>query len=759
MQRRPIEADAEALAFERWMVERALPLWAGAGRDAAGAFHERLTLDGAPDSAAIRRVRVQFRQIYVYAAADLLGLHPGGADIALAAFDRIRQDAWAADGQPGWAHLLNPDRTVLDGRRDAYDQAFALFAMAWLWRAKPTAEVASAIAETLAFVDDGLSARSGGWWERAGEDDGGDGDLRRQNPHMHALEAMLALYEATGERAYLDRAREIYHLFAARFYDWPSAVVIEYFDADWRRAPDAHQRIEPGHMAEWVYLIREYERLTGEPVAQIADPLFAKTIELGLDESGRFLLDELTPDGRPSKPGRRLWPQTERLKAALTQYRAHGDEALRQDAAQALADLRGEYLSGVVAGGWRDAFDGAGAPAAETMPASTLYHLFSAFALSRDLLRRRPKAEARASARKGGAVSDAKQTLITPVVLAGGRGSRLWPLSQPATPKQFLALISERTMLQETLLRVADAAVFARPMVVCHHDYAELASRQAQETGVDLARLVLEPVGRNSAPAIAAAAELALAEDPDALLLITPADHMIRETSLFRRLVDNAAAAASDGLIVTFGVTPTRVETGYGYIAAGAPLGVAGAFEIDSFVEKPGEETVRQFLAAGSYLWNSGMFLFRAADYLAELERWRPEIRQAVGAAVANGAERDGGFLLDAAAMDACPSDSIDYAVMENTERGAVCPAALTWSDIGSWDSLAAAQGGDAAGNAVRGPATLLDCSGVYARSDGPRIAAIGVQDLVIVVTEDTVLVTPKSQAQHVKKLAEGEGG
>ena len=758
------------------MVETALPLWATAGRDPSGFFYERLHLDGSPDKEAIRRTRVQFRQIYVYSAAYLLGFRPDGADLARAAFDKAREQCWAPDGRPGWVHLVNPDGSVNDPKRDAYDQAFALLALAWLYRTRHDPEIRAAIDETLAFVDGLIAARSGGWWESVGSDGSAKSptDLRRQNPHMHALEAMMALYEATGERSFLDRAREVYHLFAARFFDRTANVVIEYFDADWRPASPRHQRIEPGHMAEWVYLIREYERLTGDAVDSIADPLFAKTLEIGLDPSGRFLMDELTIDGGLSKRTRRLWPQTEFLKAALCQYRASGDDALRDRAQRILSDIRCEYLSNIIPGGWRDCFDIDGGAVAEHIPASTLYHIFPAFNLCRDLLSRRARRPQSGAAglTRGGGPTRAEATLeraaasatpsVIPVVLAGGAGSRLWPLSTPVRPKQFLPLTSARTMLQETLLRVGDETLFQKPIIVCSEAYEETVAAQTAEIGVDLSSVILEPSPRNSAPAIAAAALVAAKRDPNAILLISPADHMIRETALFTRLIDNAADAARQGSIVTFGITPTRPETGYGYIRAGAPIGMAGAFEVAAFVEKPDLPKARSYLAAGSYLWNSGMFLFRACDMLEELHRWRPEMLGAVSAAVEK-AEFDGEvaalgggdrWRLDPKSFADSPSDSIDYTVMEKTERAAVCPAALTWSDIGSWDAIAQTQEGDADGNVVLGPATLLDCEGVYARSEGPRIAAIGLNDLVVVATKETILITTKDQAQKVKDLA-----
>ncbi len=740
--------------FERWMREDALPLWAEAGRDAEGLFYEALRFDGTPDRDRVRRVRVQFRQIYVFSAAKLLGLREDGADIALRAFDATRARAWAPDGKPGWAHLLGPDGAVVDATRDAYDQAFALMALAWAWRATAEPRVKAAVEETLAFVDEDLAARSGGWWEAVRSDAPGRGPaLRRQNPHMHALEAMLALYEAFGDRDYLDRARQIFHLFAGRFFDWSDRVVIEYFDLDWRPAPAARQRVEPGHMAEWVYLIREYERLTGERVAAIADPLFERSRALGLDPTRRFLRDELDVSGRPTKNSRRLWPQTEHAKAALTQYRASGDGAALDCAVEAISALREVYLAAEVDGGWRDAFDLDGALVARDMPASTFYHVFGLFALARDLLRRAPPR--RLSVERSAAMADAESLRVTPVILAGGVGSRLWPLSTPERPKQFLPLAGGGTLFQETLGRLGEPALFGPAVVVANARHGATIASQAEAAGAPLERLILEPVARNSAPAIAAAA---YSVAPETLLLVAPADHLIRETALFHGIVENAAAAAANGAIVTFGVTPTRPETGFGYIRAGAPLGAASAFAVEAFVEKPDLETARSYLASGAYLWNSGMFLFRAGDLRAELERLAPEVSRAAEAAVRDGAETEiagaRALALDEARFAEAPSISIDYAVMEKTERAAVCPAALTWSDIGSWDALADARPADAAGNHAEGAIALIDCRNVFALSEGVKVAAIGLENVVVVTSGDTVLIADRASAQKVREAA-----
>lgn len=755
-------ARSRAERLDRWMRDHALPLWACAPRDPEGGFYEALDFNGAPMRMMNRRVRVQFRQIYVLSAASLLGLAPEGARIALQTLHVTRNRAWAKNGAPGWAHILGPDGTVIDDTRDAYDHAFALFAFAWLWRATGDPAARRAVDETLGFVDRALSARSGGFWETANNQDNNE-NLRRQNPHMHALEAFLALYEAFGDRDYLDRARQIFHLFAGRFYDWQNRCVIEYFDLDWRPAHPRMQRVEPGHMAEWVFLLREYERLAGDPVSAIADGLYEKLRIIGFDDDGRFLVDEMSLDGNLTKNTRRLWPQTEFIRASLAQFRTHGDERYRAEAIRALQDLENHYLATKLTGGWNDTFDLSGKRISQSMPVSTLYHIFGAFVFARDLLRR-PTAEntlkssATNSKVTGSAMSidqsRATSRRITPVILAGGPGTRLWPVSTPETPKQFLRLVGERTLFQETLARVADDAVFEPAIVVSGERYGDVIAEQASAVDHLIEMVLLEPVARNSAPAIAAAAYAAA---PDAHLLVMPADHLIRETALFHGLVEGAAAAAQRGAIVTFGITPTRPETGFGYIKAGAPLGEAGAFEVEAFVEKPTLETARAYIANGSYLWNSGMFLFEAAAMRAELERLAPEVAAAAAHAVAHADVKKGMSIrmLDAKHFGTAPSISIDYAVMEKTDRAAVCPAALTWSDIGGWDALADAQTADADGNHVDGPGALLNCANVFARSDSVKIAAIGLTNIVVVAAGDTILIADRGSVQSIREVAD----
>ncbi|MEO1291486.1 MAG: mannose-1-phosphate guanylyltransferase/mannose-6-phosphate isomerase [Pseudomonadota bacterium] len=343
---------------------------------------------------------------------------------------------------------------------------------------------------------------------------------------------------------------------------------------------------------------------------------------------------------------------------------------------------------------------------------------------------------------------------VAPVILAGGVGSRLWPMSRPERPKQFLPLTSERSLLQETLARLDPADLFSAPTVICHQRYQSAVEEQVRGMGAGarLDALILEPEARNSAPAVAVAACYHAARDPETLVLIKPADHLISEPTAFHAAVRRAAEAAREGYLTTFGITPDRPETGFGYIRAGEPLAAEGAFKVSAFVEKPDRETAERYVAEGSYSWNSGMFLFRARDMIAELETHAPDMLAAAQASV-DTAPRDGHALpLPLETFRAAPEDSIDYAVMEKTARAAVVPASFGWSDIGAWDALASKIEGDGDGNSVIGDASLIGTRNTYCRSDGPFVAAIGVEDLIIVATDDAVLVTTKAECQQVKK-------
>ncbi len=348
-----------------------------------------------------------------------------------------------------------------------------------------------------------------------------------------------------------------------------------------------------------------------------------------------------------------------------------------------------------------------------------------------------------------------KSASVYPVILSGGSGTRLWPLSRRESPKQFLPLVGEKTLLQDTARRVAGPG-FAAPMVICNRDHRFLVAEQMRETGGTKALIVLEPAGRNTAPAAAVAALLASQADTHALVLLLPSDHAVLDQAAFEAAVAAAVAAAQTGAIVTFGIKPTGPETGYGYVQKGAPLPkAAGCFGVARFVEKPDRATAENYLTSGDYFWNSGMFLFSAAHLLAEMRRLQPAILEACEKAVAKGVKDDDFFRLDEAEFLACPSNSIDYAVMEHTAQAVVVPADMGWSDVGSWEALWNIAGKDDAGNAVRGDVLHKDVRKSYLHSDGPFVAAVGVENLVIVATADAVLVARRDASQDVKKIVD----
>lgn len=341
---------------------------------------------------------------------------------------------------------------------------------------------------------------------------------------------------------------------------------------------------------------------------------------------------------------------------------------------------------------------------------------------------------------------------IVPVVLAGGTGTRLWPLSRNALPKQFIALTSEHTLFQETLLRTAPGPQFHNPVVITNGDYRFYAQRQAAAIGIDTT-VILEPARRDSGPAlIAAAAYVARRYGPETLVLALASDHVVLETDRFRAAVDTAAKAAALGYIVTFGITPDSPRTSYGYIRLGEPLQVEGAYEIASFVEKPDAATAQSYLDAG-YLWNSGNFLFPAQLLVSEAEAFVPELAAAAVASVENSVEDIGFLRLDAKSFEAAPAKSIDFAVLEHTRRAAVVRGTFTWSDVGSWEAVHEVGATDADGNVVQGEVVLIDSNNSYIRSDGPLVTAIGVDNMSIVATSDAVLVMPSDRSQDVKTL------
>ncbi len=348
---------------------------------------------------------------------------------------------------------------------------------------------------------------------------------------------------------------------------------------------------------------------------------------------------------------------------------------------------------------------------------------------------------------------------LVPVILCGGSGTRLWPLSRALYPKQLLALVGSRSLLQDTLARLGLlAGPVQAPVVVCNEAHRFLVAGQLREMARDSA-LILEPEGRNTAPAVAIAA---LAErrraGTDVLLLVLPADHVVRDPAGFAAAVELARPAAAAGRLVTFGVVPTQPETGYGYIRTdprAEASGEAGVQPIREFVEKPDYETARRYVSSGAYLWNSGMFLFSADAYLRELEAHAPDIAAAATRAMAE-AKGEGGFLtLQRDSFEQCRKESIDYAVMEKTSQAAVVPLSAGWSDVGSWASLLDVSDRDANGNALMGDVVAVDCADSYVRAESRLVAVAGLDGCIVVETRDAVLVVPKARAQDVKKIVE----
>ena len=344
--------------------------------------------------------------------------------------------------------------------------------------------------------------------------------------------------------------------------------------------------------------------------------------------------------------------------------------------------------------------------------------------------------------------------MIHPVILSGGSGTRLWPMSRTLYPKQLLTLLGRESLLQQTVRRIAERETFAPPLLVANEEHRFIIAEQLREIAVVPRALLLEPVGRNTAPAACLAA-LALTEtDPDPLMLLMPSDHMIVDVDAFVDAIGRAAAAAQAGALVSFGIAPERAETGYGYIRRDGELdGVKGVFAVAEFVEKPGPEQAEKYIESGEHSWNSGIFLFPARVYLDELERLRPDMVAACRQALAT-AQRDSDFIrLGKDAFSTCAADSIDYAVMEHTRRAAVVPVSMGWSDVGSWDALWEMGSKDQHGNSLEGNVVAEETRNCYLRSEAGLIAAIGIEDLVVVATDDAVMVAPRNRTQEVRKL------
>ena len=350
--------------------------------------------------------------------------------------------------------------------------------------------------------------------------------------------------------------------------------------------------------------------------------------------------------------------------------------------------------------------------------------------------------------------------LIQPVILSGGSGTRLWPLSREQHPKQLLPLAGELSLLQETACRLDGFAgeVAAAPLVVCNEEYRFITAEQLRAAGRPAKALILEPAGRNTAPALTLAA-LAEAES-DPILLVMPADHVVGDRAAFQRAMAEGAALAALGAVVAFGIVPERAETGYGYIRAGAALGAGAARRLEAFVEKPDAATAQQYVESGAYSWNSGIFMVRASVWLAALGRYRPDIAAACGRAFAGGRRDDVFLRVDKAAFLDCPADSIDYAVMEKLPGDAaagiaavVVPMAAGWSDVGAWDALWQVLEKDAQGNVSRGDVVLHAVRDTLTFADGRMVACVGVENLVVVETPDAVLVAHKDRTQEVKHI------
>jgi mannose-1-phosphate guanylyltransferase/mannose-6-phosphate isomerase len=353
-----------------------------------------------------------------------------------------------------------------------------------------------------------------------------------------------------------------------------------------------------------------------------------------------------------------------------------------------------------------------------------------------------------------------ESVLIYPVILSGGTGTRLWPLSRKALPKQFLPLVSDHSLLQETALRFRGRSGVGNPVFVCHQDHRFLVAEQMREINVTPHVLMLEPVGRNTAPAIAVAALHLVQDDPDALLLVLASDHVIQDTPAFLERVDLAIKVAQAGYLTTFGITPQRPETGYGYIEGGNAISLEGSGEVDAyqvarFVEKPDLATAQEYVASGTHFWNSGMFVLPAQLLLDELEKFQPEVLAASRAALANAYSDLDFYRLDEASFSAAPSLSLDVAVMEKTDRAAVIPSDIGWNDVGSWQALWEQQDKDDNGNVVRGEAFLHNSRNCYVNAEKRLVAAVGVENLVVVETADAILVLNKEHSQDVKKIVD----
>ena len=341
---------------------------------------------------------------------------------------------------------------------------------------------------------------------------------------------------------------------------------------------------------------------------------------------------------------------------------------------------------------------------------------------------------------------------MTPVILSGGSGTRLWPLSRGRYPKQFLPLVTHNTMLQETLLRLDGIPGLNSPIAVCNEDHRFMMAEQLWEIGIKPRNILLEPVGKNTAPAVALAA--LSAESKDEVLLVLPADHVISDITAFHSAVREAEALAKQGNLVTFGIVPTHPETGYGYIMRDS-VKIGAAYKVAAFVEKPDASTAKNYLKSGDYLWNSGMFAFTAGSFLKELEKFNPAMLKACSQALAS-AQTDLDFTrINKEVFAACPADSIDYTIMEKTDKAVVVPLDAGWNDVGSWSSLWDVTNKDEFGNAINGDVITVDSKNSYFHSEDKLIAAIGIENLVVIDTKDALMIAPKDRVQDVKLVVD----
>ena len=350
--------------------------------------------------------------------------------------------------------------------------------------------------------------------------------------------------------------------------------------------------------------------------------------------------------------------------------------------------------------------------------------------------------------------------MIIPVILSGGTGSRLWPMSREMNPKQFLSLYGEQTMLQETISRLDGVTDLADPIVVCNENHRFMVAQQMSDIGVKVDKIILEPIGRNTAPAIAAAAEYIQQKEgsENAVMLILAADHIIQNTNEFHRVIEAGYRIAEQGQLITFGIVPQKAETGYGYIKRAASFAndkneADEAYVVERFVEKPDLETAQKYLTSGEYYWNSGMFMFQASTILAELKTLSPKIYQAVKKAVSEGIKDLDFCRLDKESFTNSPSDSIDYAVMEKTDKAVVLPLDADWNDIGAWSALWEVNDQDENGNVFHGDILHHDVSNSYIHADERMVAVVGVDNCVVVETADAVLVVNKDRSQDVKNI------